>query len=443
MKILIVLLTISLFILLFKFAGGSLSLKDLNIFSFMFYNLFFFDIVGASLIYLGAQKHYLIVKMFDKGNIEKTYYILVYTLLMLPFVIAMINACLYKRGIKNEIIAYIKKKTELGYNTNRLFLLTILFSIPAIGAVVYTFLNIGYIPLFSMVLDKINVGTASIENAREFAGNEYIKNLGMSFLTPAMSYFVFIVARTKKERKWYLLFLPLFVASILAKTYDFSKAPVIYYLFYFYIIEVMLGHIHSIKKIIPYITVAMVFIIYIYIVVLNEGGNILTLYFGPIGRILFTQVATLFLHIDAFPQKIPFLNGASFSSKFKWIFENASFQRSGRIVMEIYSPEAVAEGTAGVMNTLFVGEAYANFGIIGVLVAPIIFGVIIAIFMFIVLMARKTPVTIFFYVEMMQLLMTFVQGGFVDIFYNALTILLILIMIALSYGPRLRWKSDL
>ena len=41
MKILIVLLTISLFILLFKFAGGSLSLKDLNIFSFMFYNLFF------------------------------------------------------------------------------------------------------------------------------------------------------------------------------------------------------------------------------------------------------------------------------------------------------------------------------------------------------------------------------------------------------------------
>lgn len=248
MKILIVLLTISLFILLFKFAGGSLSLKDLNIFSFMFYNLFFFDIVGASLIYLGAQKHYLIVKMFDKGNIEKTYYILVYTLLMLPFVIAMINACLYKRGIKNEIIAYIKKKTELGYNTNRLFLLTILFSIPAIGAVVYTFLNIGYIPLFSMVLDKINVGTASIENAREFAGNEYIKNLGMSFLTPAMSYFVFIVARTKKERKWYLLFLPLFVASILAKTYDFSKAPVIYYLFYFYIIEVMLGHIHSIKK---------------------------------------------------------------------------------------------------------------------------------------------------------------------------------------------------
>ena len=137
--------------------------------------------------------------MFDKGNIEKTYYILAYTLLMLPFVIAVINACLYKSGIKNEIIAYIKKKTELGYNTNRLFLLTIFFSMSSIGAVVYTFLCIGYIPLFSMVLDKINVGTASIENAREFAGNEYIKNLGMSFLTPAMSYFVFIVARTKME----------------------------------------------------------------------------------------------------------------------------------------------------------------------------------------------------------------------------------------------------
>ena len=63
--------------------------------------------------------------------------------------------------------------------------------------------------------------------------------------------------------------------------------------------------------------------------------------------------------------------------------------------------------------------------------------------MFIVLKARKTPVTIFFLRGNDAIINDIVQGGFVDIFYNALTILLILIMIALSYGPRLRWKSDL
>lgn len=442
MKIIIVFLVIAFYVMLFRFASGTLKLKDLNILSFLFYNILVFDLIGASLIFLGMQKHYLIVKMVNKENIEKAYCILAYTVIMLPFVITVMNTCLYKRSTKEELSIYIRKKTMTNFNSNRLFIVALFFSSIALLSTAYTLKNISYLPLASMFNKNIDIGVASIENSQGFTGSQYIKNLGMTYLVPAMSYFAYIFARVKKEYKWYFLFGILFVVSIITETYDFSKAPVIYYLFYFYIIEVILGNVHGIKKIIPFILGAVLFLLFFYVVVLKQGNNVLTIYFGPVGRILFTQVATLFLHVDAFPLRHPYLQGASFASKFKFLFENASYTRSGRVVMELYSPEAVEDGTAGVMNTLFVGEAYANFGWIGVIIAPVIFGVTIALFLFLILKLKKTPVTVFFYVQVMQLLMTIVQGGFIDIFYNAAILFTIMIAILLCYVPKLRWRSD-
>lgn len=441
MKIIIVFLALGTYVLLFKFASGTLKLQKLNILSFLFYNLLLFDFIGASLIFIGFQKHYLIAKMINPDNISKTYCILIYTILILPFVINVMNYCFYKNGIKRELNTFLSRTVILDYNSNRTYIFTMLLSSIALLSTVYTLVNIGYIPILNMFGSALDMNVASISNSRNFSGNQYIKNIGMSFLTPMLSYYIYILARLKKEYKWYILFGIMFVASIIAKTYDFSKGPLIYYFFYFYIIEVTLGNVKSIKKILPYIIGAIIFLLFIYAVVLKQGQNILTIYFGPVGRIIFTQVATLFLHMDAFPSIVPYLNGASFSSKFSFIFESASFERSGRVVMETYSKEGVAEGTAGVMNTLFVGEAYANFGIIGVIIAPIIFGVVISFFLFVILKLKKTPVSIIAYIQLMQIFMNIVQGGFVDIFYNVAILLVILIAMTLHYIPKMRWST--
>ena len=77
------------------------------------------------------------------------------------------------------------------------------------------------------------------------------------------------------------------------------------------------------------------------------------------------------------------------------------------------------------MNTIFVGEAYANFGMAGVIAAPIIFGVVIGIVAYILPKLKKTPVTVLLYVEMTLMFITIVEGGFVDIFYNATFIIAI------------------
>jgi hypothetical protein len=157
--------------------------------------------------------------------------------------------------------------------------------------------------------------------------------------------------------------------------------------------------------------------------------DILSIYTGPVGRILFTQIGTLFLHVEGFPMRHDFLDGASFNSWMSFLIPEASGLRSGRVIMEIYNASAVQEGTAGVMNTLFIGEAYANFGTIGVIIAPIIFGVVIGFAAYFLPALRKSPVVVLLYVKLTLQFLSIVEAGFVDILYSASTIFLILLAI--------------
>ena len=115
-----------------------------------------------------------------------------------------------------------------------------------------------------------------------------------------------------------------------------------------------------------------------------------------------------------------------------FLFPAAEGLRSGRVVMSIYNAAGVEANTAGVMNTIFVGEAYANYGFIGVIVAPIVFGVIIGLFAYLLPCLKKSPTSILLYVQMTLRFVTIVEGGFVDIFYSASTIFVILIVIIMK-----------
>ena len=128
----------------------------------------------------------------------------------------------------------------------------------------------------------------------------------------------------------------------------------------------------------------------------------------------------------------PFLNGASFNSWLSFIIPNASGIRSGRIIMETYNPAGVEAGTAGVMNTLFIGEAYANYGIMGLLFSPIIFGIIIGLVSHFLPSLHKRPTTVLLYVELTMAYIGVLEGGFVEIFYSAHIIIIILLTIILD-----------
>lgn len=159
----------------------------------------------------------------------------------------------------------------------------------------------------------------------------------------------------------------------------------------------------------------------------------LTISSGPGGRIFLTQIATLFLHIQVFPDINPYLAGSSLPTLYaKVLGLESGWIRSGRVVMEIIKPEAVVNGTAGVMNTVFIGEAYANWGILGVLLAPVLIGFLYSFVICIFLKHKKTPLWIIGYLIIFMNFSQMFIGGFVDYLYPLQIVLMLCVLFGIS-----------
>lgn len=438
MVILYLFLGISIFLIssfLFKKASGTLSIKKLNIISFTYYNLVIFSYLGAMIILLGFREHYMVEKIRSDEVIIKTCLFLAYTFIVFPLVILIYAKLFVGKDIKGKYDKYIYSELKFEKKENLSYSLMVICTAIGIFATVHMFMNIGSVPLFTALFGKnSSLGMLREDVTRNYTGNLYVRNILVLTLTPLLSYFSYIYMRVSKTKKkqWILLFALNAVLAILIKTYNLEKAPVIYWLFYFYILEVVLGNKNAYKMLKYLIFLFILMIVFMYL----GGGysnRFLTLSSGPLSRILITQVSTLFLHVQAFPVQHPFLNGASLPRAVAWLAGSSqSWVRSGRIVMQIYNPKGVASGEAGVMNAMFLGEAYANWGIGGVLFSSFVVALPLVISFAILLRQEKTPLTILLYLSLFITFTGSLQGGFIDYVYNSNFILFIIIALFFS-----------
>ena len=93
---------------------------------------------------------------------------------------------------------------------------------------------------------------------------------------------------------------------------------------------------------------------------------------GLIGRIFVSEISSLYSHLSIFGDSVPHIGLSSLSSFLSRTLAIDSLSRSGRIVLETISPSWVDQGFGGVYNTVFFGEAFANFGTVGLILSPLI-----------------------------------------------------------------------
>lgn len=415
--------------LLFRIAAGSLKITKLNMISAIYYYMLLFSMIGGSLTYLGMHDHYMVKQWVeDPANIDRAYYALAYTMILFPLAMILMKKFLGIFLRRREIREFIRAETCVSEKPTRMFYFVLFLALVCAGATAYVFAHLGYNPIVA-ILKRQDLGVLR-QAGGAAGGNQYVKNLLMTALTPFVSYLAYMYARITKEKKWIFLFLFMGALSVAVLTYDFQKAPVIMYLLGFYLLEVAMGNIVNLKWFRILGITAAVFIVGYYVYT-GVADHLADVYRGPVGRIIFSQYSPLILHLDVFPAKADFLYGASFNSWMSPLFPAAAGMRSGRIVMELSNPGGIREGVAGVMNTLFIGEAWANFGISGIIAAPVIFGLVIGLASTLIQVIRKSPVTVLLYVQLTLLFMNIVEGGFVDIFYSASTVFLLAVAVAL------------
>lgn len=434
MKFLIVIIAFLVYTLLFKMAAGTLNILKLNMISFAYYLILVFFFIGGSLVYLGFRNHYLIAKVMEEAIINKTYYFLIYSIVIFPLSIYVFNKLMGINNMKNGYNKKLFDVTVLEKNTNIVWVFMVVLGIIGIAAMVYVFKCIGYFPLerlWSTGGNELSVNR--IEITREFKGNVYIRNIIMLMMTPMLSYIAYLYMRITKQRKWQFLFGLLFLYSVIAKTYNYEKSPIVWYLFYFYILEILLGNTKVITWLVGIGIAGILIILWFYYGIFGYEGSLFTLSNGPMSRLLISQVATLFLHIQAFPTLSPYLEGASMPRIWGEILGlRSSGVRSGRVVMELFNPAGVANGTAGVMNTFFIGEAYANWGIFGILLAPIYVGFLYSFVTYYFLKQKKTPLAIGTYLIVFVNFSQILLGGFVDYLYPLPIIIMLTLVLVIS-----------
>ena len=453
MRYILVLIILILYCLLFKKAAGTLKITKMNVVTFVFLSILFFELIGGSLIYLGFDDHYLIQKIRLDTTIDKTYYILAYICLITPIVIILFNKYIFKidktkKNNKQDLkTVYFNKleenvQVENKENRKKIFYITVVLTIICAISVIYVFSYIGYVPIIKLLDENFDFATERVNISRAFEGNVYIKNIIMLALTPMVSHLAYIYMRITKQTKWKILFVILLILSILVLTHDFSKAPILYYLLFFVIIEITLGTNFRFKTIMPILCILAVIVIILYQLIMGYNQSLLTISSGPLGRIIITQVAALFLHIDAFPEFIPYIAGHSFPKLLVgFLGEGDYLVRSGKLVMDEYANNFVENGTAGVMNTLFVGEAYANFGIVGVIISPILVGIIFSVILAWFIKSKKNPINMLIYIEAFIMFKDVLQGGFVNFIYNVKFVALLAVLVGIKLIIKLTTKK--
>ncbi len=438
--ILLMVLGLMVSLYLFHRAAGTLSIGKINIISYTYYLFLVQTYLGISLIMLGFDKHYTLNYLTQGDQVLNTvFYVVIATMILLPLVIlGVFKVAKVKAG--PDYADYLQAPTK-SMNDRCIFWLIVVGGGICLLLLGVYLVKIGYIPLLRMVHAPAGFDFA-LERSRinsVIVINQYVRNLLILQFIPLLSYVTFAFALSTKKLKWNVLAVVFFIASIITKTNNFSKSPIIFHLFIYLLIFIYLkGGLK--KRFFIFFWIAMAGVTVGFYAVLGAGGmpnGWLDIYNGPLGRTIFTQVGTMSYSFDMFPHIYPFLGGRSFTPTLLRLVgaDPDRHLRSAKVIMDFYGSDKVYDGTAGVMNSCFLGEAYANFGYVGIAFSILWVGLILAVFFLLMIKLPKTPVTVTLAAVMASKFALMSQGGFTDFVYSADILVTTVGLILLNFSP--------
>lgn len=167
------------------------------------------------------------------------------------------------------------------------------------------------------------------------------------------------------------------------------------------------------------------------------SADVFSAFTSIFSRALAGSIQPAYHYLEFFPHHQDFLMGRSFPNP-GGILPIETYRMTVE-VMNWLNPND--KGIVGSMPTVFWAEAYANFGILGVVFVPFMIGVILYAAYYLVDKIENTPIKIGFFVWIMQHFQTLSKTGFsgylID-FY--LIMLLFIIILSISFTNRFRIK---
>ncbi len=383
---------------LFRKVAGSMKPTRLNMVSWIFYaQLVVFSFIGSVLVVNGWVDDYYLAPIIGKDARFYGWLAIQYTMIAMPLSMLFIN---YLHGRKSNIRffhTYINSPVVTITSKKDSYILFPLYlcSFLSLATVIYTFALMKEIPIYRAFqgVDTQTLALLRMETFMKFEGSETARKLLGVTLTPILSYVAYGYWRLTKLRIHLLWFLTMFVLSFFILTYNIAKAPFIFYIMGFLFLNVLTnGYIRK-RTFFYLISFSAALIIMAYFIFMGVS-NFEKLFEIMWHRILLGQVMGTFLSFEYFPAMHDYIGFSSFLRFLPPALGLDTSERAFRVIMEIMNPGAVADGTAGVVTSLYIQEAWANFGILGVIIAPLYVGMFVQIVYLYLLKFKKTPLSI-------------------------------------------------
>ena len=418
---------------MFRIACGSMSLLKLNTVSYVFYvQIVTSGLIASVLLAIGVLDYHPDVQILSEAVKLESWIWTMYSILIMPFGMIMLNKLLKVNG-RELFDAYLKAPIEHIGTIERNKIALLLLTVFAAGVLGYVLLSTKDIPLYTLLVegDAEQANVDRITARRNFGGIIYIKNLLGLIVVPVISYYSYILFRTYKSLFFFLFFCANFLIGVLMVSHDVQKAPIAFYILGYAILEVFISKGISFRTFATFVVLP-VFLILVGYGLTTEHGLVDQLFrfnSGFYGRTFLIGYFGFPLSMELFPDVITVETYGVGIPSFIIDQTNLNAVESARLLKIYMHPESVNAGTGNLYSGFYMGEAWANYGYIGLIIAPLIVGLVIQSVHLFLLKHPKNPWLLAFYVA---LTVKWVVGsGFVNFLFLKL-LLWPLILFAVS-----------
>jgi len=305
------------------------------------------------------------------------------------------------------------------------------------------FVYLSKVPTIALFVALSEGASSNSDLARSLMGNDFSGkyhwySLIMHDLFNIVTFTLFSAFLLTKRKIPFLLFLIAFIGNSFTAVMATEKGPfaqILIGLLLVYGITLLKGKIPIKATIILLITLFSSLIIF-YIFFMGSK-DVFSAFVSIFSRALAGSIQPAYHYLEFFPYHQDFLMGRSFPNP-GGILPIEPYRMTVE-VMNWVNPNDY--GIVGTMPTVFWAEAYANFGVLGVILVPFVIGVVLYAVYYLVDKLENTPLKIGFFVWLMQhfksLSITGFSGYIIDFYFIMLTFILIL---SIAFANRLKIK---
>jgi hypothetical protein len=254
---------------------------------------------------------------------------------------------------------------------------------------IYTIYKIGFIPHFQAIdWSPEKIALFRGEMTHNFPASVHLKELIGIRVAPIISFYYFAKLISEKTMKSLVCFSCLLLISCLFLTINLNKSNISIYLIGLVITFGLTKRNIQFKQILVFILLTFILLFGSYALT-KKIYNTKKIGSAIYSRIAYSQSYGNYLSFHVFPNLHPHIGFKSTSRLVEKLGLEYS-ETSARLMMRIVDPPGIKNGKAGFQVSTFFAEAWANWGLAGVILSPLLVGIILKLLIGILINLPKT-----------------------------------------------------